>query len=274
MARIVVGFDVGNSTVKAGWFQRGSVEGVRTARHHSSEMIEEFVDVALSDRPFDAAVIATVNSSASSRLVEALERRSIPVVRVYQSDGSLFDEGHIGCGVDTPRTTGVDRLLAVLAALRRSPGENVAVVTCGSAITINLATKDGVFHGGAILPGVAMMARSLHSETAALPRISPPAPTGLGPAEGFDWPIPTMPGRSTITAMRAGVFFAAVGAVERLLDELRPAADPFIVHVTGGDGEFLCRALRRPHLFSPSLVLEGLAEVMARRSKAEPPSHD
>ena len=266
MGETIVGFDVGNSTVKAGWFHDSRVEGIRTARHHSPDDVEEFIDLALSDRPFRSAVIATVNKPASDRLADVLERRSIRIRRTYESNGALFDEGLIGCGVDTPHTTGVDRLLACIAALRKSPGQDVVVVACGSAITVNLTTSDGVFQGGAILPGLGLMGRSLHEGTAALPRITcPPSPERMK-VEG-EWGVPTLPGRSTMSAMRAGVYFAAVGGIERLIAEVQHSVGrPLTVHMTGGDGELLCRALHFPFTFSPCLVLDGLCEVASSTS--------
>ncbi|MBY0585885.1 type III pantothenate kinase [bacterium] len=262
-----VGFDVGNSTIKAGWFGKGSVDGVRVARHHSSETVEEFVDLALSERPFRRAFIATVNKTASDRLREVLLSRSIDVGRVYESDGSLFEEGLVGCGVDTPRTTGVDRILASLAALCQSPGQDVIVVTCGSAITVNLMTRDGAFQGGAILPGLGLMARSLHEGTAALPRITCPPPPESQGVDGTDRFLPTVPGRSTISAMRLGIYYAGVGAIDRLIHELliiHPKAEVFL---TGGDADLLSRGLKASHQNQPALVLEGLREIAFARHR-------
>lgn len=263
MADLIAGFDVGNSSVKFGRLRAGAVEGVRGARHQSSETIEEFVDAALSDRRFQEAVVATVNRPISDRLRRALESRGIRVRRVYQSDGALFDENRIGCDVDAPKSTGVDRVLACIAALRRHPGRDVVVATCGTAVTVNLATADGVFRGGAILPGLELMARSLHEGTAALPMVACPAPPELRPAgEG---PFPAVPARSTISAMRAGILYAAVGAVDRLVAEIRKDRPDAVALITGGDAELLRTALACRPLFSPDLVLEGLACVAGER---------
>lgn len=261
MGDSIVGFDVGNSTVKVGWFIKNRVEGIRTSRPHSADAIEEFIDLALSDRPFRSAYIATVNKPASDRLQHVLESRSIKTLRVLESNGTLFKEGYLGCGVDTPQTTGVDRLLACIAAVKQSPGKDVVVVACGSAITVNLTTADGIFQGGAILPGLGLMGRSLHEGTAALPRITCPPSLEQMKMEG-EWGIPVLPGRSTMSAMRAGVYFAAVGGVERLLQEVEKSVGrPLTVHVTGGDGEILCRSFRFPFTFSTCLVLDGLCEI-------------
>lgn len=262
-----IGFDVGNSTIKAGWFAPNSVEGVRVARHHSSESVEEFVDLIISERPLRRAFIATVNKTASDRLREVLVSRSVEVIRTYESDGSLFEEGLVGCGVDTPRTTGVDRILASLAALGQSPGKDVIVVTCGSAITVNLMTADGAFQGGAILPGLGLMARSLHEGTAALPRITcPPPPEALHP-DGPERIVQIMPGRSTISAMRLGIYYAGIGAIDRLIRELHIIHPQAEVFLTGGDADLLSRGLDTPHRIQSVLVLEGLRDVALARHR-------
>jgi pantothenate kinase type III len=102
MVEGIVGFDVGNSTVKSGWLGPQGVSGLRTARHDSAEAIETFLDLIVRERPNGEAFIATVNKPASDRLQTALEQRSIRVPHVFKSDGSLFDAGYLASGVDTP----------------------------------------------------------------------------------------------------------------------------------------------------------------------------
>lgn len=260
MVHSIVGFDVGNSSIKAGWFASAGVDDVRSALHHSSETMEEFVDLALAQRPFRHAVVATVHKPASDKLQEVLSKRRVTVLRSYESDGSLFAEGKIACAVDTPNTTGVDRLLACIAALERAGGQDVIVVTCGTAITVNLATADATFRGGAILPGLELMARSLHEGTTALPRITCP-PVDQGAAARTEV-LPVLPARSTISAMRAGVLYAAAGAIDRIIDEIRRSSAPqVVVHITGGDAKLIATALRTEAIYSSCLVLEGLRAV-------------
>ncbi len=103
---------------------------------------------------------------------------------------------------------GSDRALAVFGATRIiPPGRPGLVVMCGTAITVERITAEGVWQGGAIAPGLGQTARALNLMTAQLPFIelsqTPPA-----------W------GRGTVNSLKAGIFWGIVGAVRELL---RPA---------------------------------------------------
>ena len=65
-----------------------------------------------------------------------------------------------------------------------------------------------------------------------------------------------MPGTSTADAIKAGVFAAVLGGVERLVASVEPKA--LAVFFGGGDGERLARRWARPAEHWPLMTLEGL----------------
>jgi type III pantothenate kinase len=149
--------------------------------------------------------------------------------------------------VTEPARLGADRLLAALAAYRRTGGPCI-VVDFGTAITVNAVRADGAFIGGAIFPGLSMMAGALGDGTAQLPRI--PVPDAAPPV-----------GRNTEEAIAAGLLHGTAGAAANLIIVASGVVgEDARVFLTGGDAarvaNFLppdCRAV------SPDLVLEGLA---------------
>lgn len=149
--------------------------------------------------------------------------------------------------LERPDYVGMDRLFdAVAANSRRKAGVPAVVVDAGSAITVDLVDASGAFVGGAILPGLRLMAKSLHDYTALLPLIEPPRQA------------PAVPGKSTIAAMEAGIFWAAVGGIEALLREYRQHSDGSVdLFLTGGDGPLLKAALPDARLW-PEMTLEGI----------------
>jgi type III pantothenate kinase len=154
-----------------------------------------------------------------------------------------------------PDRVGLDRLLNALAAKELvPPGAPAIIVDAGSAITVDLLNDSGAFAGGAILPGLRMMAQALHDHTAVLPFVEPPA---LAPAAL---------GGDTEAAIQAGIFWSAAGGIAALANAmslLAPSTDRVRVFVTGGDasrfecGEFLDRS-RYQVEFRPLLTLEGI----------------
>src|SRR5205823_978167 len=104
----------------------------------------------------------------------------------------------IRAAVDAPEKVGIDRLLTAAAVVPHIPsGKRAVVIDAGSAVTVDLVEREGVFRGGAIFPGLRLMARALRDHTAQLPLV-----------ERFQDGQPVLPGRNTVAAITAGVYFA------------------------------------------------------------------
>ncbi len=244
--------DVGNNRVKVGSFSAVAEAGIPEP---------EGTWVLLGDTPsLDRVVtdcaspgerlrwwIGSVNRPTTSRLLDWLgEHRPADEI-------TLLASGDLPLEVDVPRPdmVGIDRLLAAVAANRvRSAGRPAVVVDLGTAITVDLVSADGVFQGGAILPGIEMSARALHDYTDLLPRIEmselaePPEPLG----------------KATEPAMRSGLYWGAVGAVRELIARMIP--DPSMepeLFLTGGAGPMVAKLLSDSAHHVPHLTLAGIA---------------
>jgi type III pantothenate kinase len=146
---------------------------------------------------------------------------------------------------------GIDRLLDAVAANRlRRPDHSAVVVDVGSAITVDCVSAEGVFLGGAILPGIAMSARALHTFTDLLPMID---------MSELEAPPPAL-GTTTVDAMRSGLFWGAVGAILQLVDEMSGGhPDRCDVLLTGGAGPAVASLLGPLAKHVPHLTLAGIA---------------
>jgi type III pantothenate kinase len=158
--------------------------------------------------------------------------------------------------LEKPDHVGVDRLLdAVAANSRRPAGVPAVVIDAGSAVTVDWVDADGAFCGGAIMPGLRLMALALHDYTALLPVIE--TPKGA----------PAVPGTGTPSAMEVGVFWSVAGGTAAILDAYRRHFDASpAVFLTGGDSKALLDTLRQPVVHWPDMTLEGIrlaAEALA-----------
>ena len=150
----------------------------------------------------------------------------------------------IDLAVESPEMVGHDRLLNALAATRRNAGGNAVVISAGTAVTVDLV-DGGVFRGGAIFPGLNLMARSLHENTARLPLVEIVPP--------FRYP-----GTHTEEAIRTGILFSVCGGIERFIAGL-PKASIGKIFLTGGDAELIAHHLyMTPDIVDPHLTLEGI----------------
>jgi len=185
-----------------------------------------------------------------------------------QDSYTLLRHDHFQLEVDVRAAdrVGTDRLAAAVAVNELRPRERSAIVVdAGTAITVDLLTGDGVFRGGAILPGIQASAQALAHATDALPLL-----------ENIDLSsVPPAIGKSTQEAMRGGIVWGCVGAVRELILQLSAAVpDVPSVFCTGGDGIHLARLIDRDMKFDPNLVLRGVALTGYRLSTGTDGVHD
>ena len=143
------------------------------------------------------------------------------------------------CGYEQPEQLGIDRWLQVLA-VARNPEQNYCVISCGTALTIDLA--DGLQHlGGYILPNLYLQRDSLIQNTKGI-KIPDAAFDELGP------------GRNTIDAVHHGILLGLVSTIEKVLQQ-----SPRQLILTGGDAPVFARYLAE---YAPcienDLLLKGL----------------
>lgn len=189
--------------------------------------------------------LASVNPPATRRFVAWARKHG---------DAAVFEDRTllpIRISVDFPEKVGIDRLFGAVAAKAMVPPATPAItVDVGTAATVNVIDADGVFQGGAILPGPRLMARALNEFTAKLP-FSEPAGTA-------DF---AMPGKNTAAAIRVGILAALGGAVVQLTSALADDYPTPWLFVTGGGGHLLdgytLPWIARTRVV-PTLVLEGI----------------
>ena len=142
-----------------------------------------------------------------------------------------------------PGQLGSDRWAALIAAHRVGPGHKL-VVNAGTALTIDALTADGRFLGGLIVPGPALMRRSLDRGTA-----------GLRLTEGDFAEFPA----STAEAITTGSIQACAGAVERMRDVMAGRdATPSQIVLSGGGAREIAGHLPIAATIRENLVIDGL----------------
>jgi len=143
-------------------------------------------------------------------------------------------------------TAGADRLANALALL---PGPGIAV-DAGTAVTIDIVDAGGVYRGGFIAAGPRASSEGLVAVTAQLPRL---------PGK----PVPLIPGGNTEDALAAGLWGAAVGGVDRLVESAirsLPLGSQVSVVATGGWGSAWAAASSHAGIrVVPHLVHIGIA---------------
>ncbi|MEP6620476.1 MAG: type III pantothenate kinase [bacterium] len=245
--------DVGNSETTLGLFDGETLVAhwrVMTDVPRTSDEVGVLLRglIAAADVPLASVggvAIASVVRGMATHLVEAC-RRWLPVTRLEVFDAT--SPLPITLDVIEPLTVGADRIINTLVASRRYQRDCI-VVDLGTANTFDCITKEGVFLGGVIAPGVRTSAETLFRRTSKLP-----ATELVVPAHVI--------GRRTEDCIRAGVMFGAAesidGLVRRIMAEWPRDERPMVIG-TGGLAELFAPICTSFDAVDPYLTLHGLA---------------
>ncbi|MAC18841.1 MAG: hypothetical protein CMJ23_04015 [Phycisphaerae bacterium] len=236
---------IGNTTIQAGNLVDGLLDAtVSFPVDDASSLVAAinpwFTDVEPDHR---SILIASVNRPAEEALrtllADSIESEILEMERDLAAP--------IGRGLDPESTVGVDRLLAAAGAWEEL-NQACIVIDAGTAVTVDFVDGEGVFQGGAILPGVSAMLRTMAVSTDLLPDQAFEATTGEA------W------GRDTIGAMHRGVHAAVTGGAWKLVERYAMHYGGFpLVVATGGDAEMLFKDDELVSRVVPDLVLRGMA---------------
>jgi type III pantothenate kinase len=256
---MLLAIDVGNThTVYGVWdgdrwrqtWRRGT-----DPRHTEDEIAAWLAElVRLAGLPFQvhAAVCASVVPGVND-VLSRLARKHLGCELLFLSHD--LDVG-LSIAYDPPRAVGADRIANALGALARWQPP-IVVVDFGTATTFDAISRDGIYLGGAILPGVEVSAQALVGHTAKLPQIEYRAPEQAI-------------GRTTVESLQSGIVLGYAGAIDALADRISKELGGARIVATGGLGSLfmgLCKSIEE---YAPTLTLDGL--VLAWQRAAEPKS--
>ena len=146
-------------------------------------------------------------------------------------------------------TLGFDRIAAAAGAQALFPGENIIIIDAGTAITIDVVTKEGQFIGGNISPGVDMRFKALNEFTSKLPLVKIEGETGIT-------------AKTTEDAIRFGVFNGIKYEMDGYIDAFNQIYENLKVILTGGDHKYFDKKLKNSIFADSNLTLKGLNKIL------------
>lgn len=152
---------------------------------------------------------------------------------------------------DNPREVGADRIVNAIAALD-SYKTPLILVDFGTATTYCYLNEKGDYMGGAIAPGITISTEALYTQAARLPRIE------IMRAQNIV-------GKTTVSAMQAGIFYGFVGQVEGIVNRMKAQSkeEPLVV-ATGGLANLIAGETQAIDVVDPFLTLKGLYKLYQR----------
>jgi type III pantothenate kinase len=227
--------DIGNTTIKIGFFDRSGLKEV----HVFHDLVRAF---KLLKKCCSATLIISTVRTLSNNEMEH-----------FKSIAEIIFLDHrtrtpISLKYNTPQTLGPDRIAAVIGANKEFTGRNSLVIDCGTCITYDLINATGEYQGGSIHPGLNMKYSALHNFTSKLPLV-------------HSKEMGNRVGKSTEECIRSGVLGGSIAEMQGMITAYRNDFNDLHVLLTGGDADFFESNLNTPIFVRPNLILEGLVAV-------------
>lgn len=235
--------DAGNSRVKAAAYIDGRWQDVFRASYQAEELevlLRNMGDI------YHRIVLVSVNKAFNRKSLQDYFNRSRTISGdtpdIVAVEYPMIPATSIR--YRSPGTLGLDRYMACLGAWNLSGGD-VIVTDAGTACTIDVMIRPGIYLGGVIMPGLGMMisaladgADGLFTVESELPQVWPPDTT-----------------RRALQAGTAGTFLAAWNShVSRGLSVYPESR----IWVTGGDAHFIRENTTLSVNLHEYLVFEGM----------------
>lgn len=235
----ILDIDMGNSRIK---WRHTCGSDINYGAGDYNQSIKDVL-AAITSRPERVRLSAVVDQDRQLQLLQACHDvwAVEPEVAVVQEECAGVKQGY-----SNRERLGVDRWLGLLAMYQQIGGG--VLVSCGSAITVDVLDSDGTHQGGYIVPGLRLQRESLFHQTHAV-------------KVAADWCFDELdPGRDTQVAVNKGLVVMIKGLVEHAVNiaTTKSGNRPKIL-ITGGDGETVRTFLDGETLYNPYLVFDGLA---------------
>lgn len=240
---MILEMDFGNSRIK--WRLRSGAEILlRGVMDREKGLVELVPAIQFYVKQLKAISIVSVLDESAKVWINFWAKKSLNIVPRYAA--SQAETAGVINGYDDPARLGVDRWLAVVAAYNLCKSACI-VISCGTALTVDLVSQQGCHLGGYIVPGwkTAMNALNTNTQLINLHEIKNST---------------LAPGTYTQAAVGHGLAACYLGLIQNAITQLgtQTGLTSQTILATGGD------ARRMQELFPDiqvceELILDGLA---------------
>tara|TARA_B110000046_G_C12940529_1_gene375555 strand:+ start:128 stop:856 length:729 start_codon:yes stop_codon:yes gene_type:complete len=230
--------DIGNSRIKAGFFNNSELVGVEIVH---SKLSPSIISDWVSQYKVQHIILSTVRNLSDIDI--KILSSSFDITIADKNIPTPFKISYL-----TPSTLGVDRILGAIGAQCLFPNEDTLSIDAGTCITYDIV-ENNTFLGGAISPGIQMRLNALHHFTDKLPELE------------FSDKLVTF-GDSTSSCMYMGAEQGVIHEFNGFLSQFLERFPKLKVLLTGGDSTFFERHAENAIFAAPNLVLLGLNSTL------------
>ena len=132
---------------------------------------------------------------------------------------------------------------------------NCIVLDFGTATTFDVVTKDGIYNGGIIAPGVNLSLKSLVNSADQISVFSIKKQNKIV-------------GKNTVEALRSGFYWGYVGLINNIILKIEnETKKKYKVIFTGGYADLFKTSIRRPFTIDRHITIKGIIEIFRENIK-------
>ncbi len=249
---MILALDVGNTNIEIGCIED---EGIRFTERFSTDLRKTDLEYAMLIKTImeihgvgQDEIEGTIISSVVPPLTHVLK---VALRKLLDTQPIVVGAGvktGLNIRMDNPASIGADLIVGSVAAIAEY-GAPLIIIDMGTATTMAVIDRNGIYSGGVILAGVNMTLEALSSRTAQLPLVSLGAPKRVI-------------GKNTIDAMQSGIIFGEASMLDGMIERFEEELGYETRHVgTGGLSRLIIPYCRHEITIDPFLTLKGLKLV-------------
>ena len=161
----------------------------------------------------------------------------------------------IKINIKKPKLVGSDRIANALGAYKHYKC-NTIIVDFGTATTFDVVTKNGVYNGGVIAPGIELSIKSLYNSTAQLPLIKLKE-------------MKNVVGKNTIESINSGFYWGYIGLIKNIISKIKKETKKkYKVICTGGFANLFAKRINSKSVVNKDLTINGILEIYRNNKKS------
>ena len=125
----------------------------------------------------------------------------------------------------------------------------------GTATTFDVVTKNGIYNGGIIAPGVNLSINSLTKTADQIPTFSIKKQKKII-------------GKNTIEALRSGFYWGYIGLINSIISKIEnETKKKYKIVFTGGYAKLFKTSIIRPFIIDKNITIKGIIEIYKKNKK-------
>ena len=149
---------------------------------------------------------------------------------------------------------GSDRIANSVGAYKKYK-TNCIILDFGTATTFDVVTKDGIYNGGIIAPGIDLSIKSLTNSADQIPFFSITKQKKII-------------GKNTIEALRSGFYWGYSGLINNIILKIeKETKKKFKIIFTGGYAELFKTSIKKPFTIDKNITISGIIEIFKENKK-------